>query len=249
MRQKDGSCVCVSIQSLGLACLHLCVFLCACVWAGLWAEQTLKLAWLAASVGLHCCLPRRRGAVRWSRSTPRTTETPQSKGRQGGRQIKVIAVGSDCRWDRTVDAELQSHVQFEGTLKTKEELKYLSGCKVLNPVKTVVFLQAAGRLTCSQPSGLHLSDRGYVYLVRRRGQHRPASRSLTHYYDILPAGRANTPISLRAIQEKWLLPLRNPQWNTLLQVYVCLWKSLSLLCCNHLKIEISREAWLVMNHV
>lgn len=45
------------------------------------------------------------------------------------------------------------------------------------------------------PSGPHLSDRGYVYLGRRRGQHRPACYSLTHCFDTLPAGTANTPIS------------------------------------------------------
>lgn len=49
-----------------------------------------------------------------------------------------------------------------------------------------------GRTThlLNPPSGLHLSDRGYVYLRELADRHGPVCRSLTHYDDISPLGNA-----------------------------------------------------------
>lgn len=111
---------------------------------------------------------------------------------------------------------------------------------------------ASSRTMCSDsappwPSGLHLSDRRYAYLCRRIGQHRPACSSLTHYYDILPAGKANTPL---ASSEK--PSLRPPSESSMERTpgrAVCGCETLIAPCCKRLKMEINDKPRLLMNHI
>lgn len=189
--------------------MHVCLWVCVwvCVWAGLWAElsrHSNRSGW--QPVGLHCSLPGRRGAVRWSRSTPQTTEILQyrDRRRQWGRQIKVIALRSDRRlsWSVSkglhINARLQSHATFRTCSCLVKCHKILNVWKELFIVYIVCLCvwRAIRLYWDSYPPQLSLaiSDRGYVYLGRHRGQHRPACCSLTHYYDILPPAKANTPI-------------------------------------------------------
>lgn len=93
-------------------------------------------------IGIHCSLPGRRGAVRWSRSTQRTTEIEQStdRRRQRGRQIKVITLRSDrgrrqncCE---TVSRQC-SRIQFSGI----SEYRCHYWCKTVNPTRHILRLR------------------------------------------------------------------------------------------------------------
>ena len=78
--KEDRGCICVSIQSLSLARLRVCVYVCVCVCVYVCVcaygfELSRHSSWSGwQPAGIRCSLPGRRGAVRWSRSTPRTTE-------------------------------------------------------------------------------------------------------------------------------------------------------------------------------
>lgn len=114
--EEDRRCICVSIQCLSLACLHDCVCVCArtcvcvcvrarvCVWAGLWAEQTLKLVWLAASRAT--LLPARQKRRHQVEQIDSLNHRNIAIGRQRRRQIKVIALSSDRRLSWSVQGEM-----------------------------------------------------------------------------------------------------------------------------------------------
>lgn len=94
-------------------------------------------------------------------------------------------------------------------------------------------------------------DRGYVYLSRHRGQHRPACCSLTHYYDIPLAGMAKHHLLVRETIILSALKILNGKHSSRVE---CSCEALIAARCNRLKMDINDKPHLaksekVMNHI